>query len=91
LQAIVSAVPVEAVQVMMTETSGPYALDGEPPVWDAYRGTLQRAGLKLELQPIEKWKFYDAVATDDHVLTVQTADVQRYANILLTLGVRMFP
>ncbi|MEM9587813.1 MAG: transporter, partial [Planctomycetota bacterium] len=26
---------------------------------------------------------------DDHVLTIQTADQQRYANILLTMGVRM--
>ena len=28
-------------------------------------------------------------ATLDHVLTVQTADQQRYANILLSIGVRM--
>ena len=50
---------------------------------------LGRAGLELELAPIEKWAFYDAVATLDHVLTVQTADQQRYANILLSIGVRM--
>jgi L-fucose mutarotase len=36
-------------------------------------------------------EFYSAVATDDHVLTVQTGDTQRYANILLSVGVRMFP
>jgi L-fucose mutarotase len=91
LEAILSAVPIEAVSTMMTEKSGPYALDSDPPVWDAYRATLQAAGIVQELQPIDKWKFYEAVATQDHVLTVQTADVQRYANILLTVGVRMFP
>ncbi|MBM3964290.1 MAG: transporter [Planctomycetes bacterium] len=91
LQAILSAIPIEAVSTMMTETSGPYALESDPPVWADYRASLKNAGLDLELQAIDKWKFYEAVATTDHVLTVQTADTQRYANILLTVGVRMFP
>jgi L-fucose mutarotase len=91
LQAILSAIPIEAVSTMMTETGGPYALESDPPVWADYRASLKNAGLNLELQPIDKWKFYEAVATTDHVLTVQTADTQRYANILLTVGVRMFP
>jgi L-fucose mutarotase len=91
LQAILSAIPIEAVSTMMTETGGPYALESDPPVWADYRASLKNAGLDLELQPIDKWKFYEAVATTDHVLTVQTADTQRYANILLTVGVRMFP
>ena len=43
----------------------------------------------LWLEPIEKWAFYEAVATADHILTIQTADQQRYANILLSIGVRM--
>jgi L-fucose mutarotase len=89
LQAILSAVPIETIQTMQTEKSGPYALDGDPPVWDDYRKTIKAAGLDLALQPIDKWAFYDAVATDDHVLTIQTADQQRYANILLSIGVRM--
>jgi L-fucose mutarotase len=75
LQAILSAVPIEAVNTMMYEKTGPYALSEDPGVWSDY--------------PIEKWKFYEAVATPDHVLTVQTADQQRFANILLTIGVRM--
>ncbi len=89
LQAVLSAVPVEAVNTMMYETSGQYALEEDPPVWSDYRSTIQAAGLKLELEPIEKWAFYDAVATEDHVLTIQTADQQRFANVLLTIGVRM--
>ncbi len=27
--------------------------------------------------------------TPDHILTIQTGDQQRYANILLSIGVRM--
>ena len=89
LEAVLSAIPVEAIQTMETESSGPYALDGDPPVWEDYRKTIAAAGLDLALSPIDKWAFYEAVSTDDHVLTIQTADQQRYANILLTLGVRM--
>jgi L-fucose mutarotase len=89
LQAILSAVPIEAAYTMNYETTGPYALIEDPPVWTQYRQALKEAGLKLELQPIEKWKFYEAVMTPDHVLTVQTADQQRFANILLAIGVRM--
>lgn len=89
LQAVLSAIPVEAVHTMMYETTGPYALDADPPVWADYLETMKSAGVDLELEPIEKWDFYDAVATEDHVLTIQTADQQRYANVLLTVGVRM--
>jgi len=77
------------IHTMQYETTGPYALTADPPAWDQYRAAIKAAGLKLALEPIEKWKFYDAVATPDHVLTVQTADQQRYANVLLHIGVRM--
>jgi len=89
LEAVLSAVPVDAVNTMMYTKDDPYALDADPPVWDEYRQVLRKAGLALELTTIEKWSFYDAVATPDHVLTIQTADMQRYANILLSIGVRM--
>jgi len=89
LQAVLSAIPIEAVQTMMYETEGPYALTEDPPVWSDYRDSLQEAKIDVQLEPIEKWAFYDAVSTDDHILTIQTADQQRYANILLSIGVRM--
>ena len=88
LQAVLSAVPVEAANTMMYEKEGPYALQDDPPVWEQYRGALRAAGLDLKLEPIEKWDFYDAVATPDHVLTIQTGDQQRFANLLLLVGVR---
>jgi L-fucose mutarotase len=89
LKAVLSAVPIEKIETMMTETSGPYALTADPPVWALYQETIQQAGLPLKLNPIEKWAFYEAVTTDDHILTIQTADLERYANILLSIGVRM--
>jgi L-fucose mutarotase len=89
LEAVLSAIPVERANTMMYEKTGPYALNEDPPVWAQYRRAMKDAGLKLELEPIEKWEFYKAVATLDHVLTIQTADQQRFANILLTIGVRM--
>ena len=44
----------------------------------------------VALQPILKWDFYQAVASDDHVLTIQTADQQPWANLLLSVGCRTF-
>ena len=89
LRAILSAVPIDAVNTMGYETEGPYALSADPPAWDEYQAIIREAGLVLKLEPIFKWDFYEAVATPDHVLTVQTADQQRFANILLSVGVRM--
>jgi L-fucose mutarotase len=88
LRAVLSAVPIDAINTMMYETEGPYALTEDPPVWAEYRAVIRESGLSLTLEPVEKWTFYDEVATPDHVLTVQTADQQRFANILLSVGVR---
>lgn len=87
LDAILSAVPIDGVYTMMYEASDPYTLSGDPPVWNEYREILGPSGLKLET--IVKWDFYKAVETPDHVLTVQTGDMQRFANLLLSIGVRM--
>ena len=89
LEAVLSAIPVERANTMMYEKTGPYALSEDPPVWAQYRRAMKEAGLAPELEPIEKWDFYQAVNTSDHVLTIQTADQQRFANLLLTIGVRM--
>ena len=89
LEALVTAIPIEAAHTMDYERTGPYALKADPPVWSEYRSVFKKAKMDVKLQPIEKWDFYTAVATPDHVLTIQTADLQRYANILLSVGVRM--
>ena len=88
LAALVSAMPIEAAYTMMYERTGPYGLDRDPPVWEQYRAVLKEAHVAVELQPIAKWDFYKAVATADHVLTIQTGDQHLWANLLLEMGVR---
>jgi len=88
LKALVTAIPIEAANTMGIPEDDPHALGGEPPIWNDYRRILAGAGLAVELQPIQKWDFYDAVASRDHVLTIQTAEQALWANLLLTMGVR---
>ena len=88
LKVLLTAIPIEAVNTMGMPADDPYRLPGDPPVWNDYRGILKAAGLSLELQPISRWDFYDAVDSRDHVLTIQTGDQALWANLLLTVGVR---
>ncbi|TWT55249.1 D-ribose pyranase [Thalassoglobus neptunius] len=88
LKALLSAVPIEAANTMGIPDDDPYKLAGDPPIWNEYRTILKDAGSEVELEPIQKWDFYDAVASRDHVLTIQTADQELWANLLLTMGVR---
>jgi L-fucose mutarotase len=88
LETLLSATPVEKINTMQPTTSGPYAMTHEPPVWTEYRKAVAEAGLELELEPIERFAFYDAIDSPDVALTIQTADQNLFANILLTIGVR---
>jgi L-fucose mutarotase len=88
LEAILSAVVVDAVNTMGIPADDPYAQHGEPPVWTEYRQVIKAAKLKLKLEPIQKWDFYEAVASPDHVLTIQTGDQALWGNVLLTMGCR---
>jgi len=88
LRAILSAVPIDAINTMGIPGDDPYAQKGDPPVWKEYRKIIAEAGLKLKLEPIQKWDFYTQVESPDHVLTVQTGDQALWANVLLTLGCR---
>jgi len=88
LQALLSAVPVDAVNTMGIPPDDPYARKGEPPVWAEYRQILRAHRVKLQLEPILKWDFYQAVESADHVLTIQTGDQALWANVLLTMGCR---
>jgi len=87
-QVLLSAVPIEAVNTMGMPEDDPFKLPEDPPVWNEYRSILTQAEASIELQPIERWDFYDAVASRDHVLTIQTGDQALWANLLLTVGVR---
>ncbi len=88
LSAVLSAIPVDRASIMGIPPDDPYATKGEPPVWDQYRQILKAAGMDLKLEPIQKWDFYEVVASPNHVLTIQTGDLALWANILLTMGCR---
>ncbi len=88
LSAILSAVPIDHANTMGIPPDDPYAQAGEPPVWNEYRAVIQESGAAIELKPIQKWDFYEAVASPDHVLTIQTGDQALWANVLLTIGCR---
>jgi L-fucose mutarotase len=88
LRVLLTAIPVEAVNTMGMPDDDPHRLDSDPPVWNEYRDILKDAGLSFDLEPIQRWDFYDAVASRDHVLTIQTGDQALWANLLLTVGVR---
>jgi L-fucose mutarotase len=88
LQAVLSAIPIDEVNTMGIPADDPYAKHGEPPAWKEFREIARTAGVAAELQPILKWDFYKAVESNDHVLTIQTADQALWANVLLTVGCR---
>ncbi|MBX3732705.1 MAG: RbsD/FucU family protein [Verrucomicrobiae bacterium] len=88
LRAVLGAVPVDEIHTMGIPPDDPYAAYGEPPVWAEFRAEIAAAGLGLSLAPIQKWDFYRAVESPDHVLTIQTGDLSLWANVLLTLGCR---
>jgi L-fucose mutarotase len=86
LTALVTAVPIESAAVMQYETTGPYALQAEPPVWGEFRRILQGAGASAALQPLERHEFYRASGTPDVILTIATGEMAFFANLLLTIG-----
>jgi L-fucose mutarotase len=92
LAAVLGTVRVDEVFTMGIDRSDSYAAatPGDPPVWAEYRRILAAAGTPVEMRPILKWDFYEAVASADHVLTIQTAETMPWANLLLSLGCRTF-
>jgi L-fucose mutarotase len=88
LKPLLEVLPIDHIHTMGIDKTDEYALDSDPVVWAEYRKIMKEAGFKRDLQPIMKWDFYDAVMSNDHVLTIQTADQATWANLLLLVGVR---
>lgn len=88
LEVLLTAIPIDIVNTMGIPADDPYASQGDPPVWEDYRRILKNANSNVELEPIQKWDFYDEVASRDLVLTIQTGDQALWANLLLSIGVR---
>jgi L-fucose mutarotase len=87
LKVLITAIPIEAAEVMDYARSGPYALKEDPPIWDEFRRVLRDAKVEVELTKIERFSFYDAAGTRDVCLTIATGEQRIYANLLLTIGV----
>jgi L-fucose mutarotase len=89
-EAVLAAVQIDEVFTMGVDRADSYAAatPGDPLVWTEYRRILAAAKSPCKLASIVKWDFYAAVASDDHVLTIQTGDQALWANVLLTLGCR---
>ncbi len=77
LDALVSAIPVEAVQVMQPN-------DGSTPGIFAEFSALLPG---LELQRVERFAFYDLARRSEVGLVIATGEARVYANIMLTIGV----
>lgn len=85
---VCDAVPVEAVTVMEPEREGLYAMEGDPPVWSAYRRVLaERAGFSGGLTALPKPAFNAETASEDLCLVIATGEQALFANLLLTIGV----
>ena len=87
LKVLVSAIPIEAADVMDYARTGPYALKEDPPIWNDFRQILHNAKVDAELTKIERFNFYEAAGTKDACLTIATGEQRIYANLLLTIGV----
>jgi len=86
LEALLSAVPVEAAAVMLYATTGPYALKKDPPIWKDFSKLLRTVGFQAELERLDRFDFYKIASGEDVVLTIATGEQRIYANLLLTIG-----
>lgn len=77
LEAVVSAIPVEAAHVMQPA-------DGSTPdIFGEFSALLSGQ----ELQRVERFAFYDMGRRSEVGLVIATGEARIYANILLTIGV----
>lgn len=79
LDLLMPLLPIEQGMVMVPPPDEP-----EPPALADYRRRL--AG--VDIGTLDRWAFYEAARSDDLAVLVVTADVRKYANLLLTVGVR---
>lgn len=87
LEALVTAIPIEAAEVMQPMKSGQYALKENPPIWKEFSAILKAGGFDGPLQEVERFKFYEVAGDADVALTIATGEQRIYGNLLLTIGV----
>lgn len=81
LDLLIPLVPIEAATVMVPPPGEP-----EPPALADYRRRLPG----VQIATLDRFAFYAEARSENAALVVMTADVRKYANILLTVGVRPF-
>lgn len=79
LHALLSAIPIEAAQVMLP------ADGSEPPIFAEFRRVLPA---ELKLDGLERFAFYEAARNPNVALVIASGEQRVYANLLLTIGVR---
>jgi L-fucose mutarotase len=79
LDALITAIPVEAAHVMQPDDGS------EPAIFTEFRQMLPN----LQLQPVERFAFYDMAHGHKVGLVIATGEARIYANLLLTIGVRL--
>lgn len=77
LEALVSAIPIEAAHVMTPDDGS------DQPIFAEFRRLLP----SLELTKHMRFPFYDLARTADVALVIATGEQRVYANLLLTIGV----
>jgi L-fucose mutarotase len=78
LRVLVSAIPIEAAEVMVPESGE------EPSIFQEFRAILSS---DLQLKKLGRFEFYDAARDPDTALVIATGEQRVYANLLLTVGV----
>lgn len=78
LEAVLSVTPIEAAQVMARDDGA------EPSIYQDFRSLL---GDEIELEPLERFAFYETARMDNCCLVIATGEQRIFANILLTIGV----
>jgi L-fucose mutarotase len=78
LDALLTAVPVQAATVMQPPA------DFVPPLFKIYRDKLGAGAAWTEM---ERWAFYEKIASPRTTLMIATGEQRRFANLLLEIGV----
>ena len=87
LKALVSAIQVEKAEVMDYPHDGPFALKQDPPIWNEFRQLFHDANMDLDLDRVERFKFYEMAGKPEVCLTIASGDKRIFANLMLTIGV----
>jgi L-fucose mutarotase len=87
LNAIASAIPIEAATVMAPARSGPHAMAKDPDIFAEFSSLLKSTDCRGDLIRLDRMAFYEAGRQPDVCLCVATGEQRIYANLLLTIGV----